>query len=58
MIPKKPYMTMDGRRFATRESAVGHIMKMQRGRSNWVDYIYVGKSPRWRVYENGALEDV
>ena len=55
---KKPYMTMDGRRFATRESAVVHIMKMQGGRSNWIDYIFLGNAPRWRVYENGAIEDV
>lgn len=55
---KKPYMTADGKHFETREKAAQHIFKMQTGRSDWTDYIYLGGSPRWRVYENGALEEV
>ena len=55
---KKPYMTADGKHFETREKAVQHIFKIQTGRSDWTDYIYLGGSPRWRVYENGAIEEV
>lgn len=55
---KKPYMTADGKHFETREKAVQHIFKMQAGRSDWTDYIYLSGSPRWRVYENGAIEEV
>lgn len=51
-------MTADGRHFETRERAVRHIFKMQEGRSGWTDYIYLSGSPRWRVYENGAIEEV
>lgn len=55
---KRPYMTADGRHFETREKAMMHIFKMQAGRSDWTDTIYLGGSPRWRVYENGAIEEM
>lgn len=51
-------MTADGRRFETRESAFRHITKMQHGRADWIDFIYLSGKARWRVYENGAIEDV
>ena len=57
MVISRPFMTADGRRFATREAAIQHIMKMQRGRTDWVDYIYLGGKARWRVYESGTIED-
>lgn len=51
----KTFETADGRKYGTLAQAFKHLVRIN---ARFPDYIWIGGKAKYKVYENGAVEEL